>query len=348
MDLSLHLTLIVDREAAHPYGRTLDLCQLAEDLGFRAVTVGNHHFQHLRYAGGVADPLLLLAAVAARTSTLELAQAVYLAALDDPLRLAERVAVLDELSGGRAVLSVGGGWNAEEYAAFGATLAERGRRLDEALAVIRRLWVEETVAHDGTFWRFPPLSLEPRPVRRPHPPIWVAGVADAALERAARLGDAWLCDPVVPFDEVARLVGRYRDRCAAAGSAADWVLRRDIWVGEDRRVMDDEWLPDYVDDRLAHWRASTEGPVERALFRRLDAGESVPPAEVAAGRFFGGTPDDVLEGIESYRRLGCEHLVVGLYPSRADRLHPDRAFAHVAGMLRTLGTHVVPALGQTG
>jgi probable F420-dependent oxidoreductase len=293
MRFSLSIVPFTERGARDPYRRTFDLCRLAEDVGFDTAMIGHHHFvSHLP-----SDPFVFLAAVAARTRTLRLATAVHLLPLHHPLQVAEQVALLDQISGGRACLGVGIGWNPLEYEAFGARFRDRGARLEEALTVVRAAWTQDGLAHDGRFWSFPAVTVHPRPVQQPHPPIWVAGVAPAAIDRAARLGDAWICDPIQTSHQVGVLLDSFRAACERAGSTPEWLLRRYVWLGS-RRDLEERWLPAFVAQQLEYWRASAEGPEERRLFERLDAGERVTAREVAADRFLGGPPDDVVAQLE--------------------------------------------------
>jgi alkanesulfonate monooxygenase SsuD/methylene tetrahydromethanopterin reductase-like flavin-dependent oxidoreductase (luciferase family) len=105
---------------------------------------------------------------------------------------ARAVQTLDVVSNGRAEVGIGAGWLREEWLAAGLDPATRGRRLDEALGVVKRLWTEPAVEHHGEFYDFAPVAFEPKPVQKPWPRIHVGGESDAALRRAARHGDGWL------------------------------------------------------------------------------------------------------------------------------------------------------------
>jgi len=131
MRFSLSILPFCDPQSDQPYRRTFELCQLAESLGFDTVMVGHHHFLE----GQISDPLTLLSGIAVHTTTLRVATAIFLLPLHHPLQVAERVATLDQLSAGRVSLGVGVGWNPAEYAAFGSSLAERGARIEESLAL---------------------------------------------------------------------------------------------------------------------------------------------------------------------------------------------------------------------
>lgn len=346
MRFSLSILPFNEPGAPQPYRRMIELCQVAEDLGYDTVMVGHHHF----LPGQISDPFTLLAAIAARTTRLRVATAIFLLPLHHPLQVAERIATLDQLSGGRVSLGVGVGWNPVEYAAFGGSLAERGARIEEALELLPRLWTEDDVAGDGTFWSFPPVTVVPRPVQAPHPPLWVAGNADRAIDRAARLGDAWLCDPVQTIDSVVSRRQLHQQRCAEHGRGDDWVLRRYAWLGPSRSVMEEEFLPTFVGKQLAYWKVATEGPAERELFGRIEAGEDVAPSEVAAGRFIGGTPDDVIEDIEHYRqRTGTDHISVGFgggLSGRPEAVHSQQVYEEMRAMIEQFGRDVIPAFAQ--
>ena len=186
----------------------------------------------------MADPLTFLAAVAVRTERLRVGTGIFQLPVHHPVRVAEQVATIDQLSAGRISLGVGLGWWPLEYEVHGSDFRQRGARLDEALRILKLVWSEEHTSFEGRFWSFPELTVHPRPVQQPHPPLWVAGVADAAVDRAARLGDVWLCGPVQSLTKAQSCLDRYR---AAGGE--DWVLRRYAWVAPTRCEVEDDVLP---------------------------------------------------------------------------------------------------------
>jgi probable F420-dependent oxidoreductase len=163
------------------------------------------------------EPFAFLAFLAARTSRIRLATHVYNIGLRHPFTTARAVTTLDVVSRGRADFGVGASWLAEEWEATGLDFASRGRRVDEALAVCRRLWSEPTVEHHGEFFDFAPVAFEPKPVQRPWPPIHVGGDGPAALRRAALVGDGWvpmnhrleqLAEPIARMAELRAGIGR--------------------------------------------------------------------------------------------------------------------------------------------
>lgn len=140
----------------------------------------------------VLDALAWLCAIAARTTRIRLGTNVYLLGLRHPFVTARSLVTLDVVSGGRAELGIGAGWLRAEWEATGLDPRTRGRRLDEALGVCKRLWTERTTAHRGEFFSFAPVAFEPKPVQKPWPRVHVGGESDAALFRAAHHGDGWI------------------------------------------------------------------------------------------------------------------------------------------------------------
>lgn len=214
-----------------------EAAEAADELGFESVWLSDHLVFPVAMSGSphdlaageeahppvppttpVFEPGALLSFLAAHTRRVRLGTFVYLLAIRHPFVAARAFATADVLSGGRVEVGVGAGWLRREWQAAGIDPATRGRRLDEAIEVCRRLWTEPEVAHEGEFWRWEPVAFEPKPPQQP-PPVLVGGESDAALARAARLGDGW--------------IGMNHD----PGEAAEWVdrLRRaEEAVGRDR------------------------------------------------------------------------------------------------------------------
>lgn len=185
----------------------LEVTLEAERLGYESVWLPEHLVFPASMSGSphpgeesagvppttpVFDVFAYLAFLAARTSRIRFGTHVYNLALRHPFVAARAVTTVDVLSGGRLELGVGAGWLREEWAAAQLDFGSRGRRLDEALEVCRRLWTEPEISHRGEFFEFGPVAFEPKPVQSPHPPVLVGGESTAALRRAARAGDGWI------------------------------------------------------------------------------------------------------------------------------------------------------------
>ena len=156
----------------------LETARAAEELGFDHLIASSHLLAG--EVGVTPDPLVLLSAVAGATTRIRLVTSVLILPLYQPVVVAHQTATLDRLSGGRFTLGVGTGWDTAEFAAAGVPFAGRGRRADEQLDTVRKLWRDETEVRLGV-----------RPRTPGGPPVWVGGHSDAALRRALRYGDAW-------------------------------------------------------------------------------------------------------------------------------------------------------------
>ena len=169
--------------------------QLAETLGYHFVMISDHVAMTpdvvARYPAPFYDPFVTLAWLARLTRRVELGTTVVILPYRHPLQTARLAANVDQLSGGRFILGVGVGWAKQEFAALGVPFERRGAMSNDYLAAIKTAWTCDPASHTGPFVSFRDVHTAPRPVRSPHPPIWVGGASPAAMRRAVRLGDAW-------------------------------------------------------------------------------------------------------------------------------------------------------------
>jgi alkanesulfonate monooxygenase SsuD/methylene tetrahydromethanopterin reductase-like flavin-dependent oxidoreductase (luciferase family) len=168
------------------YEQILEQVELAEELGWECFMFNEHHF--LGYGGPIANPAVLLAAAAARTSKIHLGPCIAILPLRHPLHSAEDYAMVDAISGGRLEFGIGSGNTEMDYKVFGVTRENDRQRLHEGLEIILKAWGQDRANHKGEFWRFDDLTLYPRPMQQPHPPIWVAGTSAGGLGWAGRQG----------------------------------------------------------------------------------------------------------------------------------------------------------------
>ena len=166
-----------------------EFARCAEQLGYDYLTCG----EHVMFHGPVSNSLIALSVAAGAAEKLKLMSSIVLLPLYNPVMLAKQASVLDVASGGRYHLGVGiGGEFPKEFEAIGVPVKQRGSRSNEALEVINRLWTEKNVTFEGRYTRFSGVTLEPAPVQKPRPPIWVAGRKEPAMLRAAKYADGWL------------------------------------------------------------------------------------------------------------------------------------------------------------
>jgi probable F420-dependent oxidoreductase len=203
----------------------------AEALGFESAWVVEQILGSIRSL----EPVTLLTYAAACTTRIRLGSAVLLTALRSPVHLAKALGTLDHLSGGRIDVGVGLGGNSRVYGAFGLPPARRAARFAEGLAVMKRLWTEERVTFDGAFFKLENASMEPKPVQKPHPPLWFGGHHPNALRRAVELGDAFIgagsISTKVFLDEVKLLRGFMKE---GGRDPARFPLGKRVYIAVDQ------------------------------------------------------------------------------------------------------------------
>jgi probable F420-dependent oxidoreductase len=256
-----------------------------EDWGFESVWSGDH----ISFHNPIWESLTLLASYASITSRIKLGTAVYLLALRSPAVAAKTSATLDVLSGGRLIFGVGvGGENPKEFEVCGVPHRERGARVTEAIEVVRALWRDTPASFHGRFTRFDQVSLDPKPIQRPGPPVWIGGRSEAALARAARQGDGWISYVVHP-QRYAAATARIREEAARAGRSLDRFVNAHlafVTIGDDYEKARATWV------RLLSQRYAQDfGPL-------------------ASKYGIIGTPAQCAEQIERFAEAGCTYFVM--------------------------------------
>ena len=226
----------------------------AESLGFDSAWVVEQLLGSIRSL----EPVALLTYAAACTERMRLGAAVLLTALRNPVQLAKSLATLDHLSSGRLTIGVGLGGNSRVYPAFGKSAERRAARFAEGLSLMKRLWTEERVTFEGEFWKLQNASMQPKPLQRPHPPLWFGGHHPNALRRAVALGDGFIGAGSIAtagFLEEVRLLRQLLKDAGRDPAAFPLGKRVYIAVDEDRAR---------AGRRLAEWFGAFYGKPELA------------------------------------------------------------------------------------
>jgi len=257
----------------------------------------------------VPEPMTTLAAVAARTTRLKFGPSVFITPFRTPVLAAREIAMIDYLSGGRMLPAFGIGVEQErEFLAAGVPFKERGRRTDEAIAIMRRCWRDDDVSFEGEFWRLERITVLPKPVQQPMP-LWIGGNSEAAMRRAGRLGDGWIPSFVAPsrFADGVRTTQRFAADCGREVPADHFGVLVNFCFGADRagaRAMAGPFIP--------------RGRVDDATLEACTAF---------------GPPDVLAERLDEYVRGGASKFIV------RPMCPPD----HMLEQLARLADEVVPA-----
>ena len=294
-------------DLAQGFRDLVEQARAAREGGFASVFVGQHMLTGPEMQMFQVVPLM--ARLLPEVEGMQIGPGVLLASMVNPVMVAEEGATLDWMSGGNYVLAVGLGYRDEEFEAMGTRKAHRVSRLEEALALVRRLWSEERVTHHGRHFHVSGVGSSVRPRQRPHPPIWIGGDVEAAVRRAARLGDAWLGAPTADLAQLERLLGVFEAERRAQGLPVNpCPIMRECFVGRD----------------AAHAREVTRGPLlwkyeAYAAWGHNDT-RGVPLADrfdaFGADRFVVGDAAQARDAIARYAEtLRTDHLILrGWWP----------------------------------
>lgn len=307
---------------------TLRQVEVGQEAGFTHFTLGQH-FVYGQYAWH--QPIPLLARLAAEVDErCVLGTGVVLAPLYHPVLLAEEVATLDVICGGRLVLGLGTGYREAEFDALGVPFDERIPRLEECIELLRRLWREDEVDFDGRFWSLEGATPHLRPISPGGPPIWLGAKSRAAVRRAARLADSWLVTSKLPFDELRVRWAQYvAERLAAGRPVEPLPANRYIALGPDRETA------------LARHYALTGERLDEYEKRELDIDDPiVRETRDATQTGFVGTAAECAAQI---RALVAD---VPLDPIYVRVAWPSQSADDVAASLRELGRELIPMLAD--
>ncbi len=295
------------RPFAELYEAILQQIQRAEELGYDHVWLTEHHFTEDGY-----NPSLLptAAAIAARTNRIRIGTFILLLPYQHPVRTAEDVACVDIFSNGRFDLGIGQGYSYHEFNALCLDRGERGKRMRENIEVVRRLFTEERVSFEGEFTRVRDLRLSPKPVQKPHPPIWIGARGPKAIRNAAKLGYHLMAtigpDPAPLYLETLAAEGRDPDAFHIAQLRMVYVAE-----SEDRAWQD-------VQEQLFHLLTFYHDILSEAKDAAGDDAplpfakpEEIRSSPIAKGMMI-GTPTQVTEKLERFcDEYRCTDFIMG-------------------------------------
>jgi alkanesulfonate monooxygenase SsuD/methylene tetrahydromethanopterin reductase-like flavin-dependent oxidoreductase (luciferase family) len=257
---------------------------------------------------------------------------VLLLALLNPVQVAEDIASLDIMSEGRVVFGIGIGYREVEYEGFGMTRQDRVPRMLEALELIKRLWTEDSVTHEGRFFRVHDATCTIRPVQKPFPPIWIAANADQAVVRTARMGLPWFINPHAALPTIERQWQRYKQTLAEANQPmpSQRPIALELHIADSREQAVETARPLLMEkyNAYAEWGQDKALPGEESFRVSFD--------ELARDRFVLGTPEEAIEAIEErITRLESNYMIFRLG-------WPGMEAARVRRVIELMGERVLP------
>ena len=315
-------------EGGHYYREALEEVTRAEELGFDSVWMEEHHSVTNHYW---PSPLTVLAGFATRTSRMTLGTDIVVAAFHHPVRLAEDVAMLDVMSGGRLVLGIAIGYKPDEFALYGVELEKRGARFEEQLAILKGLWTEERVDFRGRYYTVAG-RLEPKPVQKPHPPLWIGGWGEITLRRAATLADNWIPGPTADLRRLLDGKRQFVERRRATGLAnpTEWPLTRDVIMADTdaraRELAEEHIMVAYRREYAGGWRHPF-----------IDASIATDLDKLMEDRFIIGGPEQCVARLRRFvEQYGLTHLICRMF-------FPGMPHTQIMRGLELLAREVMPA-----
>jgi alkanesulfonate monooxygenase SsuD/methylene tetrahydromethanopterin reductase-like flavin-dependent oxidoreductase (luciferase family) len=278
----------------------------AERLGFYSTFLVEHHFSG---GGQVSAPLDLLSWVAARTTSIRVGTAVLVLPWHNPVLLAERAATLDLLSNGRLDFGVGKGYRHPEFAGFCISTEEADERFDESLAVILKAWSsDDPFSHEGRFWQYNEIVVEPPTAQKPHPPVWIAAGRSESVRDVAVRGANLLLDQFASTETIGERIALFKAECEAHGRVFDPMevaVARNVYVARDREDAQSALGRQAgIHDRMIERSRSPDG-VRRSHI--MDYADKSGATE--ANALF-GPPDEIIAGLQSLRAVGASYVLL--------------------------------------
>jgi probable F420-dependent oxidoreductase len=275
----------------------------AEELGYHGAWAQESPLG----AGTQLSPMEIMTYAAACTTRLRLGTTVFVSTLHIPVHLANSLATLDQLSGGRLDVGVGTGGPHRAFAAFGMSKDRYVARFTEGIALMKALWTQPAVTFDGEFWQLKDAAMEPKPRQKPHPPLWFGGSSEVTARRAVRLGDGFFGAGSSTTSAFKEQVAIVRDEAASQGKAGFPIAKR-VYIT--------------VDDDAARARERLNAGLARVYGRRVAAIEAAGVA---------GTPDECVKGLREVVDAGAGMLLL-------------TAVDDLLGQAEHIASEVIPAL----
>ncbi|MDG5802070.1 LLM class flavin-dependent oxidoreductase [Streptomyces ossamyceticus] len=337
-----------DKPAPQYFDEALRLVDLAEELGFDHVKMVEHYF--FAYGGYSPDPVTFLAAAAGRTKRVRLGTSATIPAFQHPVKLAGKLAMLDAMSGGRVDAAFGRAFLPDEFTAFGIPIDESKDRFTEGVEAIKRLWAEEDVVFEGRFHRFGPVTLLPRPVQDPHPPVFVTTARSAeSCAEAGRAGHHLQTVPnVMSTEELQSRLAVYREEWAASGRTPGTeqihfsypcVVSEDGDTARTKGRHDDDRNSAAIRAAVASWE-TTRSSAYPGYEKLVEATRTSHfEGKLAQNKLLIGAPDQVRAQLEQIAEWFGDDITISL------GVHSGHlSFEDAATTMRLMAEQVIPKL----
>jgi alkanesulfonate monooxygenase SsuD/methylene tetrahydromethanopterin reductase-like flavin-dependent oxidoreductase (luciferase family) len=299
---------LIEPGAREPYARVYDFVREMEALGYDIAYLGHHRFADVTAFGGdtasePSAPLVMAAALLARTTRLNVCTNIMLLPSRHPVEVLEEVNTLNELSGGRFVLGSGIGYKPDEFETTGWEFKTRARRFEECLQILRLGLAGQPITFHGDFFDIGNLTVVPKAPPGPPMPLWVGAVSEPAMKRAGRLGDGWLIGFAEHLVELQAKVAAYKAIAAQHGRTSTLCLMRDLHIAPTRGALDPAWLRNVTGVWQAYDQLGSKADRDAVSDAVMFGGQAVEIEDFAPHRAIVGDPDACAAELERIRDL---------------------------------------------
>ncbi len=304
--------------------------KMAESVGFDSCFFGEHHQDK---DGFLPSPLIVSAAVAAQTTTLNLGTSVILLPLHHPVKMAEDVITLDIVSRGRFILGVGLGYQPVDFRTFDIPIGQRVSRFEEEIEIIRQCWSGERFDFSGEHFNLEDITIRPNPYSDPSPPLWIGASRIPGARRAGRIADGFVAGPSTDLESTIALTRAYQQAAENAGREQVTCLMRDAWVAPTRAEAERVYGPEVIDAYKYYWRNGLNE------FRRYNEESQINIDNLGPDRVILGDPQEVVDDFQRWSEAtGADYFLLRLRHAHSGGPPHER----IMEAIQMFGEEVIP------
>lgn len=320
------------------YKDAMEMIEYSEELGFDGVWIAEHHFREY----GICPSIMPFAGfVAARTKKVKIGSAIVVLPFHNPLRAAEEAAQIDVLSNGRMLYGFGRGYQGIEFNGFNVALSEARDRTDEAVDIMRLAWTKDHFSYDGKFTQVDNVNVLPKPIQKPHPPLWTAAVSPETVGHYAKKGIPFIADPIATFGRCKRAVDEWRQVAGEHGfDTADvpFAMLRGLIIAETEKEAfemakraHEQQAETPQDYRLQSAPIEKTGEFAAGYYywkdRYLGRNQTVGPEFFWDRTWIAGDPERVRRIVKDMEGIGFKHMLFTLGRDKEDSKRRLKLFA---------------------
>ena len=303
----------------------VEQAEVCEQTGFDGFFFTEHHQQEDGY---LPAPVLMAGIVGARTKRIKVGTCVLLAPLYHPVRLAEDIAVVDQATKGRFITAAGIAYQPSDFDAFGVNIKQRVGRTEEVVEVLRKAWTGERFSHPSKYHKIENVRVTPTPYQKGGTPIWLAGWVPEGIERAGRIADGWIADPIQSLPVIKEYTRQYREAAKKHGRKPFVCLMRDCVIGDSWQQCVDKSAMTMVTHR---WYYGFGAYAPDKYLQDIKSPEQLTFEQVAKDRLIAGTPEQCLDQLKMWQEeIQPDYLMLRMRqlgePAQAEALRDIRAF----------------------